>query len=227
MISRGRRSKVVKTLLGNICSQRSLYVCPGCGASCFPGDRALDIESTGFSPGVRRLMARAGSRTSFADAESDLAVYARMDVNRRDIERITEELGRNVEDWLNHQDAPTAAEPVPIMYVSFDGTSAPMRCQELEGRTQTVTDKKGAPQRDEQSTTYVGGIESSTLFGERIYQEAVRRGVEKAKTVVALTDGAAYNKTIIQTHFPEVVHIIDPYHAREHLHVIRSLPANA
>jgi voltage-gated potassium channel Kch len=164
-------------------------------------------------------------------------------VNRRDIERITEDLGREVEDWLNHQDAPTVPESVPIMYVSFDGTSAPMRRQELEGRkgkqpdgtakgrevklgcifTQTETDKKGYPLRDEHSTTYVGGIESSALFGERIYQEAVRRGIEKAKTVVALTDGAAYNKTIIQTHFPDAVHIIDLYHAREHLHHLAKL----
>ena len=34
---------------------------------------------------------------------------------------------------------------------------------------------------------------------------------------VVLTDGTRYNKTIASTHFPEAVHIIDLYHAREHL----------
>ncbi len=243
MTSQGLRTKTVTTLLGDIPYRRSLYGCPACGASCFPGDQALDIESTSFSPGVRRLMARAGSRTSFADAEDDLATYAHIRVHRRDIERITEQIGRDVEDWMNHQESPPDPQPVPIMYVSFDGTSVPMRRKELAGRkgkqpdgsakgrevklgcvfTQTRTDKNGFPERDEQSTTYCGGIESSTLFGERIYQEALRRGVEKAKEVVVLTDGAAYNKTIAQHHFPDATHIIDLYHAREHLHDLAKL----
>lgn len=243
MTSQGLRSKRVTTLLGTISYQRSLYGCPACGASCFPGDQSLDIESTGFSPGVRRLMARAGSRTSFADAEDDLATYAHIHVHRRNIERITEQIGRDVEDWMNHQDGLPASPSVPIMYVSFDGTSVPMRRQELAGRkgkqpdgsakgrevklgcvfTQTSTNKEGFPERDEQSTSYCGGIESSTLFGERIYQEASRRGMEKAREVVVLTDGAAYNKTIAQHHFPNATHIIDLYHAREHLHDLAKL----
>ena len=33
----------------------------------------LGIEATGFSPGLRRLMTRAGSRESFAEASQDLA----------------------------------------------------------------------------------------------------------------------------------------------------------
>jgi transposase len=50
-----------------------------------------------------------------------------------------------------------------------------------------------------------------------MYAEALRRGLEQAKTVVVLTDGARYNHTIVQTHFPEAVHIVDLFHAYEHL----------
>jgi hypothetical protein len=35
--------------------------------------------------------------------------------------------------------------------------------------------------------------------------------------VVVLTDGARYNHTIIQTHFHDAVHIVDLFHAYEHL----------
>jgi hypothetical protein len=35
--------------------------------------------------------------------------------------------------------------------------------------------------------------------------------------VVVLTDGARYNHTIVQTHFPGAVHIVDLFHAYEHL----------
>jgi hypothetical protein len=245
MHSVGRRAKTLITLLGTVVFRRSLYVCPACGKSLFPADRALDVEHTGFSPGVRRMMTRAGSRTSFADAEDDLRVYARVHVHRRDIERIAEHTGRQIEGWnatLPTQ-PPPGAVPASTLYVSFDGTAVPMRRGELLGRkgkqpdgsakgrevkvgcvfTQTTCSDEGYPVRDEDSTTYVAGIESSTLFGDRIYTEALRRGVADALTVVVLTDGAAYNKTIAQTHFPQAVHIIDLYHAREHLHALTAL----
>ena len=89
--------------------------------------------------------------------------------------------------------------------------------------TQVGLDKEGYPQRDPDSTTYVGAIESSTLFGWRMYAEAVRRGLDQAKTVIVLTDGQRYNHTIVQTHFPDAVHIVDLFHAYEHLTAIAQL----
>lgn len=242
MRSVGLRTKRLASLLGSVAFSRSLYVCPRCGASCFPGDRSLDVEHTGFSPGVRRMMARAGATRSFAEAEEDLRVYAHVEVNRRDIERVAEEVGRQIEA---HQarataEAPDASCPVPVMYVEYDGTAAPMRKGELAGRkgrqpgsepkgrevklgcifTQTSFDKQGRPVRDEDSATYVAGIESSGLFGERIYHEAVQRGIEQARRLVVLTDGAAYNRTIKEMHFDRALHIVDIYHAYEHLTVL-------
>lgn len=240
----GRRQKMLTTLLGSVPFRRRLYTCRSCGCSRFPADEALDVRHTGFSPGVRRLMVRAGSRTSFADAEEDLRAYAFLEINRRDIERIAEAVGRQIEAWQVAQpEAPVQAEPVATLYVSFDGTAVPMRKAELQGRkgkqpdgsakgrevkvgcvfTQTRVDAEGFPVRDPDSTTYVAGLESSTCFGERIVQEASRRGLERARRVVALTDGAAYNKTILQTHFPAALSIIDLYHAREHLHALAAL----
>ena len=202
----------------------------------------MDIEHTGFSPGVRRRIARAASRSSFAEAEEDLWLDSRIRVGCRDIERVAETIGQQIEVWQARKPADPPAT-VSTLYVSFDGTGVPMRRGELKGRkgkqadgsakgrevkvgcifTQTRFDEKGFPVRDENSTSYVGGIESSTLFGERIYQEAVDRGLDQAQRVIVLTDGAAYNKTIAQTHFPMGQHIIDLYHAREHLHLLAEL----
>jgi hypothetical protein len=237
MGSVGLRDKDVVTALGPVHYRRSLFVCPACGASRFPGDQALDMEHTGFSPGVRRMMARAGARTSFVEAEEDLRVYAHVEVGRRDIERVAEDVGRQIETGASQREADAPAADIPVLYVSYDGTAAPMRKNELKGRkgkrtgedakgrevkvgcvfTQTTIDEDGFAVRDENSTTYVAGIESSTFFGERIYAEALARGIGRARHVVVLSDGAAYNKTIAQTHFPDALHIIDLYHAREHL----------
>jgi len=240
MQSVGLRSKEIKTLMGDISFPRSLYVCPACATSCFPADRLLDMEHTGFSPGVRRLAARAGAKTSFGEAQEDLRVYSHVHVDQRDIERVAETVGLRIEAARTRQAAlpPAPVAPIPVMYIEYDGTAAPMRKAELVGRkgkrpgtepkgrevkvgcvfTQTTVDENGYPIRDEASTTYVAGIESSNLFGERIYAEAVARGIESVRRVVVLTDGAAYNRTIKDTHFSDALHIVDLYHARQHLY---------
>lgn len=252
MCSHGVRTKKLISVLGPISLARSRFSCPACGKSHFPADRLLGVEHTSFSPGVRRWMARAGSRTSFVEAEEDLSTYTGLQLHRRDIERIAEDVGRKIDTWQARENqlllkAPEPqSTPIPILYLSFDGTAIPMRRKELRGRrgkgsdgkakgrevklgcvfTQTATNDDGYPVRDEDSTTYVGAIESSTFFGQRFYAEARRRGLNRAEKLVAVTDGAPYNRTIIQEHFPEAIHIIDLYHAREHLHDLHKLLAH-
>jgi hypothetical protein len=250
MSNRGRHGKGLVTTLGPLPFLRSFYQCQQCHQSRFPDDERLDIVHTSYSPGVRRLMARAGSQTAFEQAAEDLRCYAGIELEPREIERVAEEVGRDVEQWLGqeqeqilHQPSWVSAPalgPAAKFYVSFDGTGVPVRKEEWIGRpgkqadgsartreaklgcvfTQVGLDKEGRPQRDPESTTYVGAIESSTLFGWRMYAEALRRGLTQAKTVIALTDGARYNRTIVQTHFPQAIHIADLFHAYEHLSAI-------
>ncbi len=244
MRSLGVRAKTLRTILGPVRFERSAYVCPVCGKVRCPGDELLGVVRTRFSPGARRMMARTGARESFAEAAGDLDLLAALKVDAKDVERVAEGTGRAVEDWMAQEGTkarlapPVAAcEPPETSYVSFDGTGAPMRREELKGVkgkgpdgrartkevklgcvfTQTALDEEGRPVRDPDSTTYVGAIENSTDFGHRILAEAVRRGILQSPRVVAITDGAAYNKTILDEHFPKAVRILDLYHAREHL----------
>ena len=252
MSSKGRRGKGLLTTLGPVSFARSFYQCEQCREGRFPDDERLDIINTTYSPGVRRLMARAGSHTDFEQAAQDLHCYAGLQVEPREIQRIAEDVGRQVEQWLCDEREQIGQSGLATelglaadakFYVSFDGTGVPMRQHELLGRrgkqadgsartreaklgcvfTQVGLDKDGCPQRDPDSTTYVGAIESSALFGWRIYAEALRRGLSQAQTVIALTDGARYNRTIVQTHFPEAIHIVDLFHAYEHLTAIAQL----
>ena len=252
MKSRGRHGKRLLTTLGRVPLARSFYQCELCAQGRFPDDERLDIVGTTYSPGVRRLMARAGSQSQFEQAAEDLRCYAGLTVEAREIERVAEEVGRQVEQWLAREQErllQAAQPPAPApasaakFYVSFDGTGVPVRPSELVERrgkqadgsartreaklgcvfTQVGLDREGYPQRDPNSTSYVGAIESSELFGWRIYAEALRRGLEHAKTVVVLTDGARYNHTIVQTHFPGAVHIVDLFHAYEHLTAIAQI----
>lgn len=253
MGSQGRRAKQLLTVLGNVPFARSLYQCEHCFQTRFPEDERLDIVRTSYSPGVRRLMARAGSQTQFEQAAQDLLCYAGLELGAREIERVAEEVGREVEQWLGQEqsrllESCTGAKSlpppsIPKFYASFDGTGVPVRADELKGRrgkqsdgsartreaklgcifTQVGVDSEGRPQREPDSTTYVGAIESSELFGWRIYAEAVRRGLEQACEVIVLTDGARYNHTIARTHFPQAIHIVDLFHAFEHLNLMAQL----
>jgi len=244
MESKGLRAKEFLTILGPLTYRRSMFQCPGCKSTRYPGDKELDVVGTGRSPGLRRMMARAGSKSTFKEGRDDLKVYAGIRVSAKDLERVAEGIGEEMEKWSKkeRQETPGREETqspktIPTLYVCYDGTGVPMTRTELYGRkgkqadgsartrevklgcvfTQTTTDKKGFPLRDPDSTTFVGAIEPAEAFGWRIYAEALRRGLWNADQVVVLGDGAEWVKNLADMHFPEATQIIDLYHTRQHV----------
>jgi Uncharacterised protein family (UPF0236) len=245
MESKGLKHKEVLTILGPVSYRRSMFQCPVCQNTRYPGDENLDIVETTRSPGLRRMMARAGSRSTFKEGRDDLKIYAGIEVSAKDIERVAEGMGQQMESWASQErkeifrdhELLRAEKTIPLLYISYDGTGVPMTQEELTGRkgkqadgsaktreaklgcvfTQTTTDARGFPVRDPDATSFVGAIESAEDFGWRIYGEAVRRGLSKAQQVVVLADGAQWIKNLAQMHFPEAKLIIDLYHARQHV----------
>lgn len=188
MDSEGVRGKTLQTILGPVGFERSRYVCPVCQDAAYPGDRLLGVEGTCQSPGLRRLMTRAGSQESFDAAAQDLLLYGSIHADAKEIERVTEQTGRLIDDWMGREASAAllgagtdgALERIAHLDIALDGTGAPMCPSELVGRkgkgadgraktrevklgcvfTHTV-DEKGDPVRDPASTSYVGAIESS------------------------------------------------------------------
>jgi hypothetical protein len=191
------------------------------------------------------MMARAGSRQPFKEAKEDLLVYAGIEVSAKDVERVAEKIGDHIEIWQDAQrqtllqtQAPLrAAKSIPVLYVEMDGTGVPMVRSETDGRkgkqpdgtsktrevklgclfTQTTTNENGRPVRDPGSTSFVGAIETSEDFGERIEAEAIRRGLFNADKVVVLGDGAKWIRGLCELRFPHALQIVDLYHAKEHI----------
>lgn len=245
MNSRGLDEKELTTILGPVRYARSAFACPRCGARRYPGDEALDVVDTAFSPGLRRMMARAGSRETFKEAREDLKVYAGVTVSPKSVERVAEAVGADLEAWaererqaLRRRDAPACPLPaLATLYIELDGTGIPVVKAEREGRkgkqkdgsaktreaklgcvfTQTARDAEGRPVRDPGSTTWVGAIETAAPFGWRLYAEAVRRGLFFARRVVVLGDGAEWIQNLVGLHFPRALFILDLYHAKEHV----------
>ena len=244
------RTKAVLSVLSPVEIKRAYYHCPECGVGIVPKDRDLDIVGTSFSPGVRRMMARVGAKESFDDGREDLAELAGITVTAKEVERVSETLGRAIELTAGHEKAQAfSGKVIPMtpvirqLYIAIDGTGVPVVPRESAGRkgkheegksktreaklgcvfTQTTVDEDGYPVRDEDSTTYVGAIETAEECGKRIYAEAVRRGLHRAEKVILLGDAAAWIRGIAEEHFPEAIQIVDLFHAREHLALLGKL----
>ena len=243
------RDKQLLTALSPVEVKRAYYHCEECQDGVIPKDRDLDIVDTSFSPGVRRMMGQVGGKEPFEEGRRDLEDLAGVLVKTKAVERVSEAIGKQIETTfegerelaLSGKVVPLKA--VPKMYIAIDGTGVPVVPRETEGRkgkdetgkaktreaklgcvfTQTQLDENQRPVRDENSTTYVGAIETAEAFGIRIYAEAIRRGVTRAGKVIILGDGAHWIWGIAEEHFYGAIQIVDLYHAREHLAVIAKI----
>jgi hypothetical protein len=239
------RSKSLLTAVGKAECLRPYYLCDHCHRGQFPVDRELDIENMELSPGVRRMLAAVGHELPFEQGREQMEVLAGLSVTSKAVERTAEAIGEDIEARQQRElkqarqlELPIPMVPrMPVLYVEMDGTGIPVVRKESEGRagkqdgqpahtreaklgcvfTQTAVDKEGYPIRDEDSTSYVGAIESCEEFGRRLYAEAWQRGWAKAEKKVVLGDGSEWIWNQAALHFPDATHIVDLYHSREHL----------
>jgi len=57
-------------------------------------------------------------------------------------------------------------------------------------------------------------------FGQQVYQEALRRGLARAKFVYLVMDGAVWLWDLAQDRFKDAIKTLDFHHAREHLNAV-------
>jgi hypothetical protein len=231
----GYRDKEILTVLGPVIVQRAYYYDRESNRGFCPKDQALDIERTSYSAGVRRLIGKVGAYRPFGLGHQDLYELADIRVSAKEVERVSEMVGHQVEA-CPAPEVGSSGGPISRMYVCMDGTGIPVVKKETAGRqgkeqgvppktrevklgcvfTQTAVDHEGRPVREEGSTSYTGAIEPAVVFGGRMYQEAMRRGMDKADEVCVLGDGAPWIWNLADEHFYGATQIVDLYHAREH-----------
>jgi hypothetical protein len=230
------RPVTVQTLFGLVEVRRSYYHHAPSGAGRCALDEKLGLVH-GFSPAVARLMCRASAKSgSYAEAAQDLQAYAGVEIEARAFERLVKRVTPDLCQALATLPPASQSPPIPILYVSSDGTGVPMRRAEVEGRagrqpdgtaktreaklgcvlTQSTSDENGLPLRDPDSTSYVGTFGGSTEVGVLLRQEALRRGLGHASQVVYIGDGAAWVWENARINFPGATEILDFYHAAEH-----------
>jgi hypothetical protein len=251
------RTKTVDTALGPISLCRAWYHCAECGHGHAPRDDELGLTGGSLSPGLSAMVDRVGAEGPFAPGSDLLAHLAGVAVGAKRIERAAETNGQVLAHALAADvTALTAGDTTVVgptvdrpekLYVALDGTGVPTVAAEVEGRagknadgaartreaklavvfTQTRLDDDGYPVRDPGLSSYLATFEPAESFGRYAELAARRRGSDHARMVVVLGDGAEWIWNLAERHFPAATHIVDLYHARQHLHALNRTVAGA
>lgn len=244
-VRKGRVSVQIQGLFGRFDLQRDYYYHAGKAQGHYPADAALGLE-VGYTPALARLLCLEGAdEASYQKAELHLAETGGIAVGARQIERVVQRVGPAAQAWQEREVQPGECVPcdVPVLYVSADGTGAPMRAEALRGRagkqpdgtaktrqvylgcvfTQHEVDAQGHPVRDWESTTYVSSLDSIDEFGPLLRREALRRGLGRAGKSVLLVDGAVGLEHMGHLCLAGCVQIVDFYHAMEHAGTVLQL----
>jgi hypothetical protein len=236
----GYRSKAVLVNLGWIELRRPYLYDPSRGQGRCPLDSSWGFVES-YSPEVLRLGCRAAALAgSYEAASQDLLTYAGLPIDARQLQRLVSQVAPVMNRWRQGQGPAPQTTAGEVMCIGTDGTGAPMRRRYLRGRqgkkggrarTREVkvgtvfTHRKPAepdqrPERDYGSTTYLAAIVSADDFGPLLRNEAIRRGMSSAQTVVFLGDGAVWVWKLARLNFPGAICILDYYHACEHLSLL-------
>lgn len=235
---KGRVTCTVQCIFGSFQLERAYYYHPGRKEGHYPADAALGLEYSN-TPALARLVCLEGAdESSYEKAELHLRETGGIEFSARQIQRLIQHLGPDAQNWQQREALKPLpeAKAVPTLYVEADATGVPMRAEELEGRsgrqpdgsaktrmaylgcvfTQQKKNQDGSPIRDHDSTTYVSTFESINEFGPMLRQEAIRRGLPLARTIILIIDGAAGLANMGRLCFPTATQIVDFYHALEH-----------
>jgi hypothetical protein len=247
------REKVIDTVLGPVTLRRAWYHCAACGHGLAPRDAELGVAGTSLSPGLTAMNDKAAAAGPFAGAAGLLAGLAGVSLTAKRVERAAEASGAAQAAAVRERSAlitsrklvPLPPSPQPDkLYGIIDGTGVPMTAEETAGRegkgedgrartrevkmavffTQDKLDENGYPVRDPGSSSYIATFEPAAAFQRLVRAEGIRRGADHVRQLTIIGDGAAWIWNLAATAFPEATHIVDLYHAREHLHSLtRSL----
>jgi hypothetical protein len=224
----GYRSKDVQTLVGWIRVRRAYYHCGACGQSHIPLDSHLGLERDGHSPHVRRLASHLGALLPFGQAAATLGDLAGIGLSASSVRGVTERVGQQQEAAIQAavraawtDGLPEMAGPGPErLYLALDGvriltTDGAGKEAKVGVLAAESRQPDGTWRRD--PSHYVVSFDTAAVFGQRLALAAHRAGLEQARELVVLGDGAEWIWNLAAEHAPQATCIVDWYHASERI----------
>lgn len=205
---KGRRPRRLVTSLGEIPLEGVYWFCPGCRRG---EHAAARIQPAGaVSPRLRELVCLLGIGSGFEKAGRACEKLLGVRLDAQTIRRITEAEGqRAAEAGPNRCDRPVCGTLVG----SCDGTKVNTRqdgWRELRAwRFDDDLDRRARG----------AALEPAEAFVPRLRREALAQDAAEVRRFVFVSDAAAWIEQAVDEWLPEAErHIIDIYHAKQHIH---------
>ena len=196
----------------------------------FPLDEELALLAGGLTPYMQECLVRLGAWVPFEAATELLHDLLGVQISAAQVRRITEAAGaayvvvQTQEAQRIEREAPQAAPGAEKMIFSADGAMVPLRHGEwaevkslVIGEVQPAVEEQGEWVVHTRHLSYFSRLVNAEQFGWLSLAEMYRRGVEHARAVGAVMDGAEWEQGFTDYHCPQAVRILDFAHAAQRI----------
>ena len=218
------RSRQLLTPAGVISWDRRIYQCPRCNCQLIPLDDLLGIPRGQLSPRLANLGMDFVQVESYEQAVEKLKRQHGVSIAHRTLVNLAGQIGPAAQGFLrDHEPQDWPSGPIDRLYVSCDGVMTCTNEVGGDGRLKWREVKVGCCfWYDASGHTHkriFGRIEAAEDFGVTLRRWANQCGLDSAKEVVFIGDGAEWIWNIANRHFNDkrTTWVLDWYHLVEHL----------
>ena len=227
--SRGRAKRRWQTHGGQQVEVERTYVtCPRCGGGFFPLDRELQVPDGHLLPHAQDTLVSMSGELPFERAVKHVERALGVVVHASTARRQTLAVGQRMLEGQNQQAQPLSACPEEQaserIAMSSDGSMVPLvggvwaevkvvAIGEVERRT-----RKDEEQIVTTKITCFARMANAATFADQASAELRRRGIERAKQVCAIQDGAEWIQGFVQSHRHDALRILDFAHAASYVY---------
>lgn len=196
----------------------------------FPLDEELGLLPGSLTPRLQDDLTHLGTWMPFPKAVKTLKRFRGVEISEATGRRHTEGNGaayvavQDAEVARIEQGLPPAPAGPAKQLLSVDGTMVPLVGGEgaevktlVLGEIEEPVLEKGEWVVHARNLSYFSRLADAETFAQLALVEAHRRGVETARQVIAVTDGAEWEQGFIDYHRADAVRVLDFPHAGEHI----------
>ncbi len=185
-------------------------------------DGRTDVDHRGKGEGIVSSYG-----VSYEKAAEFLKKFTGLEVSRNKIHKMSLEEGKRIEAWQEDRRTEVSGQSEDVQvsdrggkevfYIQVDGTGVNdreskewMECKVGACFSQGVEISKNRVWLMDKKS--YACIEDAESFGEKFYLDCVRHGVDKAKKVFVISDGARWIRNLKDNYFPEAIGVLDIWH---------------
>ncbi len=199
---------------------------PTAGWAFFPLDEQLGLNSHALTPRGQETLVRLATWMPFEPARELLADLMGIEVSKASARRLTLQTGGSAlaldeaeQEWLK-QELPEAVSEADKQAISADGAFVHLVGGEwVEVKTLCIGEVSRSKRGEicTQHLSYFSRLSEASDFEQAALVETHRRGLEKARQVCAVQDGAMWLQGLVDYHRADAVRILDFAHAAEYI----------